>query len=121
MAREIKKTNPNLIALIKNLRKQSYDEGVAIWKDVAIKLEKPCRNQAEVSLSHINKNTEEGEAVVIPGKVLSDGKLDHKVTVAALGFSKNAIAKLEKAGCEAVSIAELAESNPKGSNVKIML
>ena len=121
MAREIKKTNPNLIALIKNLRKQSYEEEVAIWKEVAIKLEKPCRNQAEVSLSHINKYTEDGETVVIPGKVLSDGKLDHKVTIAALGFTKNAEAKIEKFGCEALSIAELAEANPKGSNVKIML
>ena len=109
MAREIKKTNPNLIDLIYNLRK------------LAIKLEKPCRNQAEVSLSHINKHTVEGETVVIPGKVLSDGKLDHKVTIAALGFTKNAEAKIEKFGSEALSIAELAEANPKGSNVKIML
>ena len=121
MAREIKKTNPNLIALIKNLRKQSYDEEAAIWKEVAIKLEKPCRNQAEVSLNHINRNTEDGETVVVPGKVLSDGNLDHKVTVAALGFTKTAEAKLAKAGCEAISIAKLAEDNPKGSNVKIML
>ena len=88
MAREIKKSNPNLISLIYNLRKQSY---------------------------------EEGESVVVPGKVLSDGKLDHKVTVAALGFSKNAEAKIVNAGSEAISIAELAERNPKGSNVKIML
>ena len=121
MAREIKKTNPNLIALIYNLRKQSYEEEVGIWKEVAIKLEKPARNQAEVSLSHINNNTVEGETVVIPGKVLSDGKLDHKVTIAALGFTKNAEAKIEKLGSEAISIAELAEANPKGSNVKIML
>lgn len=121
MAREIKKSNPNLISLIYNLRKQSYEEGVAIWKDVAVKLEKPTRNHAEVSIEHINKHTEEGEAVVVPGKVLSDGKLDHKVTVAALGFSKNAQAKIAKAGSEAISIAELAERNPKGSNVKIML
>lgn len=121
MARVIKKTNPNLIALIKNLRKQSYDEEAAIWKELAIKLEKPCRNQAEVSLNHINRNTEDGETVVIPGKVLSDGNLDHKVTVAALGFTKTAEAKLAKAGCEAITIAKLAEENPKGSNVKIML
>ncbi len=121
MAREIKKSNPNLIALIKNLRKQSYDEGVAIWKEVAIKLEKPNRNHAEVNIEHINKHTEEGEAVVIPGKVLSDGKLDHKVTVAAYGFTKNAEEKIAKAGSEAISIEELMEKNPKGSNVKIML
>jgi len=121
MAREIKKTNPNLIALIKNLRKQSYDEEVAIWKEVAIKLEKSCRSQAEVNLDHINKNTEDGETVVVSGKVLSDGNLDHKVTIAALGFTKNAEAKINKAGSEAISIAELAENNPKGSNVKIML
>ena len=84
MAREIKKSNPNLISLIYNLRKQSYEEGVAIWKDVAIKLEKPTRNHAEVSIEHINKHTVDAKTVVIPGKVLSDGKLDHKGTITAL-------------------------------------
>ena len=51
MAREIKKTNPNLIDLIYNLRKQSYEEEVGIWKEVAIKLEKPCRNQGYLERS----------------------------------------------------------------------
>ena len=32
MARNVIKTNPNLIALAHNLRKKSYDEDVAIWK-----------------------------------------------------------------------------------------
>lgn len=121
MARVIKKTNPNLISLIKSLRKQSYDEEVAIWRDVAIKLEKSARSQAEVNVAHIAKHTEEGETVVIPGKVLSDGFINHKVTVAAWKFTNAAKEEIAKAGGECISISDLAEANPKGSNVKIML
>jgi len=41
MVRKITKTNPNLIKLIRNLRKKSSQEGAAIWKDVARRLERP--------------------------------------------------------------------------------
>lgn len=120
MARNVIKTNPNLIALAHNLRKKSYDEDVAIWKKVAAKLEKSTRNQPEVNVANINRYTSENETVVIPGKVLSNGNLDHKVVVAALKFSETAKAEIEKAGGNCISIADLVEKNPKGSNVKIM-
>ena len=120
MARNVIKTNPNLIALAHDLRQKSYDEDVAIWKTIATKLEKSNRSQAEVNVSRINRYSAENDTVVIPGKVLSNGSLDHKVEVAALKFSEAAKAEIEKAGGECISIADLVEKNPKGSNVKIM-
>jgi len=57
---------------------------------------------------------------VIPGKALGAGIIDHPVTVAAFNFSEKAKRKIEAAGGKCLTIEELAEANPKGSNVKIL-
>ncbi len=44
MARQIKKTNPMLTALIQDLKKSAYENDAPIWKDIALRLEKPSRN-----------------------------------------------------------------------------
>jgi len=44
MARQIKKTNPILTSLIQDLKKQAYENDAPIWKDIAVRLEKPSRN-----------------------------------------------------------------------------
>jgi len=120
MARKVIKTNPNLTELIKNLKKVSYNEEVAIWKDVAKRLERATRRQAEVNLSDINRVSKENQTVLVPGKVLANGQLNHEVSVAALKFSKIAQEKIEKSGGECISISEIIEKNPKGSNIKIV-
>jgi large subunit ribosomal protein L18e len=78
MVKKIIKTNPNLIELINKLYEQSRSEDAAIWKDVAKRLERSNRRTAEVNLSDINRYVEEGETVLVPGKVLSNGDLDKK-------------------------------------------
>ena len=120
MARRVIKTNPNLMELIANLKDKSYNEEVAIWKDVAKRLERSTRRQAEVNLSDINRVSNKDQTVLVPGKVLANGQLDHKVSIAALNFSKAAQEKIEKSGGKCISISEIIEKNPKGSNIKIV-
>ncbi|MCL2686947.1 MAG: 50S ribosomal protein L18e [Methanobrevibacter sp.] len=120
MAKRVIKTNPNLIELIKSLKDKSYNEEVAIWKDIAKRLERSARRQAEVNLSDINRVSKEEQIVIVPGKVLANGQLDHKVSIAALNFSKVAQEKVEKSGGECISISEIMEKNPKGNNIKIV-
>jgi large subunit ribosomal protein L18e len=120
MANRVIKTNPNLTEIIKNLKDKSYNEEVAIWKDVASRLERSTRRQAEVNLSDINRVSEEEQTVLVPGKVLANGNIDHKVSIVALNFSKTAQEKIEEAGGECISISEIIEKNPKGSNIKIV-
>ena len=120
MPLNITKTNPYLVNLIIKLKKKSNEENVKIWRDVAERLNRPTRRRAEVNISKINRYSKENETVLVPGKVLGSGKLDHKVTVAALAFSKNAKNKIKKAGGRCISIDTLLEENPKGSNVRIM-
>lgn len=120
MVRKITKTNPNLTKLIGTLKKQSNTEEVAIWKDVAKRLERSTRRQAEVNLSTINRNSEADETVLIPGKVLGSGEISHSLKVVSLSFSESAQKKIEKAGGKCLDIDALLEENPKGSNVKIL-
>jgi large subunit ribosomal protein L18e len=111
--RETKTTNPQLIELISMLRKQSKEQDAPIWADVADYLAKTRSQRVIVNLSTINRNTDKAAVVVVPGKVLASGALNHAVTVASFEASDSA-----KAKC--ITIKELMESNPKGSNVKII-
>jgi large subunit ribosomal protein L18e len=114
------KTNPQINQLISILKEKSYQEEAALWKDLARRLEKPTRKNAEVNLSRINRNTIQEETVLVPGKVLGSGSLDHKVRVAALDFSQSAAAKIVGAGGECLDINQLLEENPKGSKIRII-
>ncbi len=118
--RETKTTNPQLIELISSLRKQSREQDAPIWIDVADCLAKTRSQRVIVNLSNINRNTEKADMVVVPGKVLASGTLDHAVTVAAFEASQQAIAKIEAAKSKYITIQELLEKNPKGSKVKII-
>ncbi len=118
--RETKTTNPQLIELISVLRKTSKEQDAPIWFDVADYLAKTRRQRVAVNLSNINRNTEKADVVVVPGKILASGALDHPVTVASFEASDAAKAKLEASKGKYITIQELLEKNPKGSKVKII-
>ena len=114
------KTDPALIALISDLKAQERDNGAAIWRDIAKRLEKPKRNWAETNLSKLDRYANDGETIVIPGKVLAAGSISKKLTVAAWSFSEAAEKAIVDAGGKAIGIRDLMAQNPKGSNVRIM-
>jgi len=118
--RETKTTNPQLIELITKLRKQSREQDAPIWLDVADYLAKARSQRVTVNISNLNRNTEKAEVVVVPGKILASGAIDHPITVAAFEVSAPAKAKLEAVKAKYISIKELMETNPKGSKVKII-
>ncbi len=118
--RETKSTNPEMLKLIRVLKKQSREKEAGIWLDVAENLAKPSRQRVAVNLSKINRYSDRNATVVVPGKVLASGTLDHAVTVAAFGASDKAKQKLAAAKAKYLSITELLEKNPQGSNVKII-
>jgi large subunit ribosomal protein L18e len=118
--KDSKSTNPELIQLIRFLKKQSREKEANVWRDVAEHLAKARQQRAAVNLSRINRHTQKGDAVVVPGKLLGAGALDHSVTVAAFSASETAKEKLKAAKAKYLSIPELVEKNPKGANVKII-
>ncbi len=115
-----RKSNPNLVRLIDELLKASAANNAPIWKDIAERLAKPKRLYAEVNVAKIQRYANEGETVLVPGKVLGGGKISKAVTVAALSFSETAKRKITEAGGKCITIKELMETNPKGSGVRIM-
>lgn len=114
------KSNIHLNALVQALKKQSNEQKVHIWKRLATDLEKPTRRSREVNLSRINLHAKPDETIVVAGKVLGGGELDHKVTVAAFKFSQSALDKIKESKGEAYSIWELIKKNPKGAKVRII-
>jgi len=120
MAKKNMKTNPLLITLIQDLKKKAYENDVAIWKDIALRLEKPSRNWPEVNLDRINRYIRENETALVPGKVLSIGNLTKKVSIAAWSFSEKSQEKIKKAGGKCMSIEDLLKNNPKGKDIRIL-
>jgi large subunit ribosomal protein L18e len=118
--KETKSTNPELIQLIRFLKKQSREKEASIWRAVAKHLAKVKRQRVAVNLSRINRHTQEKDMIVVPGKVLGAGTIDHAITVAAFNASEKARNKLEAVKAKYLSIPELVEMNPKGTKVKII-
>ncbi|MCK5150786.1 MAG: uL15 family ribosomal protein, partial [Candidatus Thorarchaeota archaeon] len=63
----------------------------------------------------------DGDVVVIPGKVLGSGNLPHKVTVAALNASASARSVIVGAGGSLITINELLSKQPKGKGILIII
>jgi len=101
--------------LIRDLRKTKR----RIWKKISKKLSSPRKNRIEANLYRINKKTKENDVIVVPGKVLGVGDLNHKITIACLNCSKPAKKKIENSGSKIISIEELLEQNPEGKDLKV--
>ncbi len=113
-------TNPLLLGLIEDLKKSSVDQKVNIWKKIASDLQRPTRKRRIVNLSKINRYSKENETIIVPGKVLGSGVLDHKLTISAYQFSDSAKEKLTKAGAKIIPLNELIKENPKDKRIRII-
>ena len=113
-------TNPNVQSIRRYLRRSAHKWHASIWRDVDNYLQKPRRTNVEVNLSKINRLTKQDDIVIVPGKVLSSGKLLHHVTIAALNFSQHAREKILSSGGKCLTLKELIKQNPKGSNIKVI-
>lgn len=109
-----RKTNPELVKTIIAAKKKKN------WLEVAAVLSSPRTKKIVMNLDKINDEAEEGEIVVIPGKVLSQGELNKKIKVVALSFSEKAKEKIEKAKGETLTILEEIKKNPDAKNVRFL-
>lgn len=112
--------NEQLGALVASLKRLAIEKERPLWKRLASDLEMPTRQRRSVNLWRIERNASDGETVVVPGKVLGDGALTKKVTIAAFGFSAEAKRKLDESGVKSLSIEELMQRHPDGKDIKII-
>jgi len=92
-----------LESLKRELLKVGREHDGNVWRAVRQKLVSSRRARFAISLSRINRHTAPNDVVVVPGKVLSTGRLDHTA-----------------AGGEALTIEALFKRNPEGAGVKII-
>ncbi len=114
-------TNIVLRKLIRELKKASSRHNSPIWGYVADLLSRPSRKRVVVNLGRLNRCVNDGEVVVVPGKVLGAGNFNKKVTLAVLSISLNALEKVRASGSRLIHIKDLMDENPKGSNVKVVV
>ena len=107
--RTSRKRNPEIVETIELAKKNNLLE-------LAKKLSSSKKNYKNINLDELNKIKESHIAVV--GKVLGQGILEKKKTIAALGFSKQAQEKLLKMKCEIKTIKqEIKDSKLKGVKI----
>jgi large subunit ribosomal protein L18e len=115
-----RKTDPRIPALISALRERARQDNVPFWKDIAARLESPRQNYAEINLSKINRCSAENEVLLVPGKVLGAGVINHPVVIGALGFSASAKHKIATVGGQCMTIEEMMEAQTSASGIRIL-
>jgi large subunit ribosomal protein L18e len=118
----VKRTGPTdviLRNLIKDLNTLSTKQKVNIWKRIAKDLSKSTRQRRVVNVSRLNNFAKDGETVIVPGKVLSEGDFTKKINVVAWNFSEVAKTKINSTG-KTMTIRQLMKDNPKGQKVRIL-
>ena len=109
-----RKANPILVETIIAAKKNKG------WNEIASILSGSKKNRSNINLEDIDKESGDGEIIVVPGKVLSQGELTKKVKVVALGFSEKAKEKLLKAKIETSSMIEEIKKNPEAKEIKVV-
>lgn len=112
MAKKTLTTNKVLFDTINDLRKISNKTGNGVFKAVADILSGPASQKAQVNLGKLEKLTKDGDKVILPGKVLSDGVFSRKITIVGFNASQRAIEKLEKTGSKFIKIKDYIANKP---------
>lgn len=110
-----KKENPKLRKLIILLKKQKSQ----FWLSLANLAANPKRKAIAVNIEKINRVTKKDDKVLVPGKVLAQGSLEHPVTIAAFSLSEGARQKLKNA--KVIAIEQILHENPQGKDIKIII
>ncbi|MBI4145327.1 50S ribosomal protein L18e [Candidatus Woesearchaeota archaeon] len=120
MSKKTGPSNEHLVQLIQELRKVSTTQKAELWDRIADDLCMSTRQRRVVNISRINRSTNPNETVIVPGKVLGSGAVDHSITVAAWTFSASAKQRIHDAKGKTLSINELMKQNPQGKNIRIL-
>lgn len=90
------------------------------WLPIAKTLSRSRRNYSAINLKDIDKNSAEGDTIIIPGKILSQGDITKKIRLCALSISKEARGKLKNTKSEFFHLMNEIKNNPKAEGIKIL-
>jgi large subunit ribosomal protein L18e len=106
--------------LVHFLKKAAKETDSDLWLAIADQLDKSKRSRRAINLNRINRFSKDGETVVVPGKVLGVGALDHPITIGALSFSIEAARKILESGGRYHTLRELFVMKQKDSDIRII-
>jgi len=119
MARSIAKDNSELVRAIVELRRAARAQKAPIWASAADRLERSRHQVVPVNVGHLERLAAADETILVPGKLLAEGTLSKKLTVAAFAYSKEARAKIHAAGGVAITLHDLLKIRPDGAGVRL--
>jgi large subunit ribosomal protein L18e len=110
------------IKLVASLEKAARKTKKALWADLAERLSAPTRNKVAVNIEKLDKmaKTFKGKILLVPGKVLSQGELNEKVTIIAVNASEEAKKKIQAKG-EYITLKDFAQKYEKADLSKIII
>ena len=120
MAHSPVKGNPELLRVIHELRVAARSHDAPVWASVADRLERARHQTPAVNVGQLERIASPDETLVVPGKVLADGRISKKLTVAAFSYSAAARSKIQAAGGATLSLHDLVHSKPDGTGVRIV-
>lgn len=106
------KTNSYLVNAIMTLKKTNVE--------VAKLLAMPKKKWPAVNLEYISRQAKDGEKLFVPGKILSSGSLDKKVTLISWSASDKAKEKMKESKSEFIELTQELKNNPSLKGVKIL-
>jgi large subunit ribosomal protein L18e len=109
-----RKTNPETVETLMSAKKKDA------WLEVASLISVPKRKRIEMNLSEMDKKSKDGETILIPGKVLSQGNLTKKIKVIAMSFSEGAKEKLLNSKHDFSYIRDEIKKNPDAKGFRIL-
>ncbi len=120
MAHPTRKQNPQLAHVLVELRRAARTHRAPVWSAVADRLERARHHVDPVNVGQLERLADAEETVVVPGKLLAQGPLSKKLTVAAFSYSAEARTKIHAAGGTALTLSELVQARPDGAGVRIL-
>ena len=102
------------------LRKAFKNNKAKIWKALEEEFQKSRANRRLVNIQKLNRVTKDGDVVIVPGKILGNGTLGHRLTIYAYSFSEGALNKLNTSDTKVISLQSLISKYPDGKGVKII-
>jgi large subunit ribosomal protein L18e len=112
--------NPVVKETIWTLRRAFKSSKAPIWRYLEQEISRARSIRREVNISRLASVTKNGEIVVVPGKVLGLGEMDHKLTVYAFSFSERARKNIIDVGGTVIGLDGLIGSYPDGKGVRVI-
>lgn len=91
------------------------------WNKIAQIISGGRRRYSDVNIGRIEKESNDGDVIIVPGKVLGNGNLTKKIKVCALYFSESAHEKIKQGKSEGVKLIDEIKKNPEAKGVKILI